>query len=314
MRRTFATIASSQPWETDLAAKALEYNTVRLIGRCTGFDEVRRLAPDVVVIGSESPLATLEVLAGWRRAGIAVLLMHDQGDPTRQRVRSECDISIDKSTHPVQVMAAISSVAAPPRERDHPIVTVTGPRGAPGRSEVALALAWAMSDELGTPATLVDLDLDAPSLSFRLGLPPFVTVGASQAGPISVAGFPPASGPLSGALAARLIATRNACGPVVVDVGPAAAVHPAGHVVLVGTPSDIGLIRLRRFLVTVALEDPILIINRASPDNPMRAALGFDAAVVIPDLGEPPIRAPFPEMVRLLQPLVANRRVESATA
>ena len=46
----------------------------------------------------------------------------------------------------------------------------TGGGGAPGRTEIALALAWIASGR--GVCTLVDADLSAPGLAVRLGIPP----------------------------------------------------------------------------------------------------------------------------------------------
>lgn len=303
MRPSFATVVSHHAWEPELALASVRHNTARLVGRCSGFDEVKGLAPDVVVIGTESPLAAPDAIGGWRRAGIAVMVVHDTPDPALRRLSGLCDAMFERSTHPGRLMAAMASIASPACRPAHQILTVTGPRGTPGRSEVSLALAWASAERRQT--TLVDLDLEAPSLSFRLGLPPFTRPEVAEVGPIRLAGFPPAAGPLAAHISARLIAAWNEQGPVVVDAGPNPSAGRSLPVVVVGDGSDLGLIRLRRFLVTRSELEPIIVINRAGPDSGI-SRLGVEPAVVIPNLAAGSSRQPIEGMVDLLRPLVAT--------
>jgi hypothetical protein len=246
------------------------------------------------------------VVGGKDRAGRRIL---EQGS---------VPVIVDATDPPGRFLGAITSatVASPVAHPVAPMLTVTGPRGAPGRSEIAVALAWVASSRGNT--LLVELDDDAPGLGLRLGLEP-VLAGAprrQQAGPIELLSLPAGGGPLSASLARRLIeGARTSFDTVVVDAGPIPARHGGfhgGRAVLVVQPSPTGLVRAGHVVAAWEGHAPILVANRmpegsehATALEMIRAATGLEPAVAIPELDIQGLGA-HPVMTKLLAPVIRS--------
>ena len=148
--------------------QAKETAEVRLVLRAYRPEEVEEEAHrlDVVVAGAETTWVTPARIAAWRHRGLRVVGIFPCGDgPARQRlVAGGADEVLPDDTPAGEVVRTIrllrpaaAVVAASPTAR---VMVVTGPPGAPGRTEVALALAWQWAARRRT--LLLDLDLGGP--------------------------------------------------------------------------------------------------------------------------------------------------------
>ena len=171
-----ATVLSAREWESRLVAAARASASVRLVLRAFLPDEVldRSHDLDVVVVGSETPWASAARLGAWMRAGIRVVGIHPVGDrPAAEHLATAGADLVLPDDLPAEAILREIRLIEPAAERSdptHPLVTVTGAAGAPGRTEISLALAWIAAGR--GPCTLVDADLAAPGLAVRLGIPP----------------------------------------------------------------------------------------------------------------------------------------------
>lgn len=174
-----ATVLSARDWEPNLVAMGRDSAALRIVLRAFQPEDIEANldAIDVVVVGGEVSWATPAVIAAWRTAGLGVIGVAPSGDlPSRNLLEAGgCDEVVPDTIDTVALIQAIR-FAAPRRDvpvrsiRGH-LTAVVGSRGAPGCTEVALSFALRCSD-LGKSTVLVDLDVDAPAIAIRLGLPP----------------------------------------------------------------------------------------------------------------------------------------------
>ncbi|MFQ5949054.1 MAG: CpaE family protein, partial [Acidimicrobiia bacterium] len=189
-------------------------------------------------------------------------------------------------------------------------VAVAGPRGAPGRTEVALALAWQWATN--RPTLLIDLDLEAPAIAIRLGRPPrpdisdvadavhangrLPTDAVQQVGRLNlIVGSHRAEEP---ALRPMLVddvveAALGSYELVVLDLGPRPAddglLKQSDHAVVVAEASPNGLVRAARLTAEWSGPPPALVLNRipnVDRTDVIRAArrwTGLDPIALVPD-------------------------------
>jgi hypothetical protein len=339
-----ATILSAREWESRLVAAARDTAMIRLVLRAFLPDEVgtRAAGIDVVVAGSETPWVTPTRVAAWKRLGLRVVGIHPTSDrPGAERLRAggadlvlPDDLDAEALVREIRVldMDAADEPAATGR-----FTVVTGVHGAPGVSEIAIALAW---NEAGrSDCVLLDGDLVAPSLAVRLGLPPRPdladVVDRSIAEPTPVLDGVPAIGSLqvipgvmrSGAIGLRTdvvldVAEGLASGcSVVMDCGrwPTAAplVRSADRAVLVTGTTPVSIVRLARLVEEWVGPQPALVVNgvdsrrRLEVLGAIRRWSGLEPAVVIPHrrrlaTAAAAGREPAPSLRRRLAPLGAT--------
>ena len=277
MRPAVATTAGSR-WEEDLANVARTTGLVRLLGRCTDVESVRALIDriDVLFVDSETPW--LGDLAAGLPASVAVIGVAADAPGTR-RLRDAGVTEVVGEITPPDRLLHLAVALAP--TRGSTIVGVTGPRGAPGRSEVSLALATAWSRQV--PTALIERDADAPSVGLRLGLAPTVETHAIPGGPTVVPAQLGQSSAVRDALAARVVAAHRL---TVMDLGPWAPGMWTGDVpVLVGEVSPVGVVRLARICSAWDGPVPMLVVNRSADQadlRTIRAATGLEPSAVVP--------------------------------
>ncbi len=329
MRPAIATVVSALAWERDLATLARASASVRLVRRCHSVADVDRVIHriDSLIVGAETSWLSVPLLRRWA-VDVEILGMvsaHDR--PGRDLLRSGGVAEVIDHTRPsAHVIGAVTSLGRTraPGSAAAPVITVVGPRGSPGRTEIAIALG-ALAAETHR-VLLTELDADAPGLGVRLCLDPspgMVTADPATTsrathhrwGPLSVATWPARGGPLSTALMTRVLElARSEFDFVVVDGGP---VHPehvslgAGRTLLVVQPSPNGLIRAGRMIADWTGAAPLVVANRVPASNAetslrmVRAATGLEPAAVIPvfesDVAES--GAPATEAVTALRPL-----------
>ncbi|MGB5655547.1 MAG: hypothetical protein WBN35_02920 [Acidimicrobiia bacterium] len=335
-----ATVLSARDWEPGLVAYARETAEVLIVLRAFQPHEIEQHAADidVVVAGGEVSWVTPVQIALWQRAGLGVLGIHPQEDgPAASMLRGAGVDEILPDTADVRTIVTAIRFISPmtgaiDREGTGSVTAVLGPRGAPGTTEVALGLAWESSRSGST--LLVDLDIDAPSIAIRLGLPPRpdITDAADQVraagaiapealqriGPISVITGSHRIGeaPLRAAMVEDLVdAATVSFERVIVDLGTCDPDHAilkrSDTAVLVGDASAVGVVRAAHLVATWSGPPPTLVLNRAAPrsnGDVITAAkewTGIEPSAVIPD--RPSIRtaslAAKPPDSRIRKPL-----------
>lgn len=335
-----ATVLSAREWESRLVAAARTSATVRLVLRAFLPGEVSEQTDslDVVVVGSETPWATTARLTAWRRDGLRVVGVHPVGDrPAADRLRAaEVDLVLPDDLGAEGMLREIRLIepAAHRAEGTAPLVVVTGPRGAPGRTEVALALAWNSSGRV--PTTLIDADLDAPAIAIRLGIPPrpdladaVDSVHGSGSLPAAalhdigrLAVLPgshrPGEPPLRPEPIFDVVDAARYSRKVIVDLGPWPAnpetTKAATAAVIVAEGSPLGIVRAAAVAAEWTGPPPRLVLNRVRPADraevitAIRRWTGLDPVAVIPPI--PGIAgsirgagAPVRKLRKLLAPL-----------
>lgn len=258
---------------------------------------------DTVYIGSDVPwLAHTDLhhlTDRTRLIGVAT-------DAPGERLLDRAGVSeiVDASTPP----SGLLSIALAHTERDERrLIEVTGPRGAPGRSEVALALA------LATNGCLVEADRAGPSLGLRMALPP--TRLRTPVDFDDAVLCPEPAGVEEPELdLAALETLRNLRLSTIVDTGPDGGLHRVAdvdQVVIVGEATDVGVIRLARLCERWMGPTPTLVVNRHRPDQDLRRvirATGLEPCAVIPTLPDPRVgEPPHPRMRSALRALADQR-------
>ena len=319
-----ATVLSARDWEPGLVSYARETAELRIVLRAFQPHEIEEQAEDidVVVAGGEVSWVTPVQIAAWQRAGLGVLGIHPHEDgPAAVMLRTAGVDELLPDTADVRsIVTAIRfispSSALLERGGTGTVISVIGSRGAPGTTEIALALAWESGGRSST--ALIDLDVSAPSIAIRLGLPPRpdITDVADQVrmtgtiadealhrmGPISVITGSHRIGeaPLRPAMVDDVIdATVAAFDRVVVDLGTAEPDDPvlkrSDVTVLVVDASAVGVVRAAQLVSAWSGPPPTIVLNRVAPrdrTNVIAATLawtGIEPAIVIPD--RPAIRA-----------------------
>lgn len=338
-----ATVLSAREWEARLVAAARTTAAVRLVVRAFRPDEILERVSDidVVVVGSEVPWATVARIAAWSRSGLRVVGVHPAGDrPAGERLAAggadvviPDDVPTETMLREIRLLEPASSRAA----AECPLIAVTGARGAPGRTEVALALAWLMSGQ-GT-AVLADVDLEAPGVAIRMGIPPRPDLadavdevhgsGSISATSLHAVGrlrvLPGSHRPGEPSLRIEPVqdvidAIRSQAG-VVVDCGPwpqgSELIKAATTALVVVDSSPRGIVRAAGMLAEWAGPPPCLVLNRVPRTGRDDAVLatrrwtGLEPEALIPDTprvaaaaraGAPPAR----QILRQLHP-VAGR-------
>ena len=308
MRPSIATVVGPG-WEPRLVDHARSTGLARLVGRCCDPAGLTDISPraDAIFIGSEAHWLASTDLRHLRPATRLIGVATDEPG-ARLLDRAGVDDIVDAHTPPAGMLSLALSRIAPPRGR---LVEVTGPRGAPGRSEIALAAAFAR----GGSVRLVEVDHGAPSLGLRMGLRP-----STQRILVSRHGVdldPVPAGERSEPIE-RIIDMVNrsqfAHRSTILDAGPDSAWHlvmDVDDVIVVGEATDVGLVRLARLCEAWLGPEPQLVINRYQPDQDLRLvrrATGLEPVAVIPALsvparGEPPVA----QMVSALRATMTQR-------
>lgn len=294
-----ATVISS--WEPRFVRAARSSGTLHVAARCTS---ARELAPhlsgvDAVIVGADVPWLDGAAVRFWHRAGVSVIGIGANRGEREILDKLGCDAVFDPGVDPIRVLG----VSPQPERAGGMLVWVGGPRGAPGRTEVALGLAWAASGE--GRVLLVEADGDAPSLGLRLGMPPTSGLEPVEVGPIDTVIPPPAWGPLAEHVLDRVFLAA-ACNYDLVVVDAGTEPMPGNGVVVV-QPTAVGLVRAAR-LLSRHRRPPGLVANRVASQDELRAvraATGLEPDAVIGVL-EPPTGRPHPQAVAALLPLAQS--------
>ncbi len=308
-----ATVLSAREWESRLVTAARASASVRLVLRAFLPDEVidRCGELDVVIVGSETPWASTARLSGWMRAGIRVVGIHPAGDrPAAERLTAtgiDLVLADDLPAETILREIRLLEPAADRADPAHPLVAVTGPAGAPGRTEIALAVAWIMAGR--GRCILVDADVDAPGIAVRLGISPRPDLADAvdhvhESGMVPDTVIHPAGrlGIVTGSHRPGEPALRpepvfdvidalRVVSPVVVDTGTwplgAETVKAATIAVAVAEASPTGIVRATSLLGDWAGPPPRLVLNRVGPGarealTSVRRWTGLEPAALVP--------------------------------
>jgi MinD-like ATPase involved in chromosome partitioning or flagellar assembly len=339
-RPRVATVLTAREWETTFADLARATGLVRLITRAYEPADLDRRAAelDVIVAGAETAWVTPIVIKSWRSGGLGVLGLHPPNDRPARRLLTVggADEVLPDTTPPERILQVVRTLRPPDRTSNESgsLIAVTGGRGAPGISEVALGLAWGLARNHST--LLMDLDRQGPSLSVRLGVTPSPDVAHAadevrisgalpssvrRIGPLALLSGPPVNhaGPLSSALINEVVqAAERTFHRIVVDLGVCEPDEPllyrAASRILTCEATPKGVIRAAASVEAWAAPLPSLVLNRVLPDHTedaVRAArhwLGLEPKAVVPYLAEVHDAArvagpPRPELVESLEPL-----------
>jgi MinD-like ATPase involved in chromosome partitioning or flagellar assembly len=309
-----ATVLSAREWEARLVSAARTSATVRLVLRAFLPSEVsdRVEELDAVVVGSETPWATPARLASWRRLGLRVIGIHPAGDrPAAARLRSAQPDLVLPDDLLAEAMLREIRLLEPAADRSGPtasLFAVTGARGAPGRTEVSLALAWMLAGR--EPTVLVDADLEAPGLAVRLGIPPRPDLADAvdgvhgdgvvpdsclrPVGRLSV--LPGAHRPSEPALRPEpvfdVVDAARTRGCVVVDTGPwpggVEIIKAASNAIVVVDGTPLGVVRAAAVASEWTGPPPRVVVNRVQQTHrvdvctAVRRWTGLDPVVILP--------------------------------
>jgi MinD-like ATPase involved in chromosome partitioning or flagellar assembly len=313
-----ATVLSAREWEPGLVAHAQDTAALRVVLRAYQPSDIEARASeiDVVVAGGEVAWVTPRQVATWRRLGFGVIGVHPAGDtPAAQLLeRGGANEVVPETIDVVALVQAIRFVAPSAdqvvSEGRGRVTAVTGSRGAPGCTEVALAYA---SVSAGSESTvLIDADLSAPALAIRLGLPPRPDltdaadgvredgwIGSEclhRVGALSVitGSHRPAEARLRDTLISGVIDAASAqFAHVVLDIGAdhdrTSLVEESDAVLLVVGASALGVVRAAQITSQWLGPQPTLVLNRVDPRDrsqvvdAARRWTGLEPAAVILD-------------------------------
>lgn len=173
-----ATVLSAREWEPNLVAYAHETASIRIVLRAFQPSDLESRAADidVVVASGDVSWVTPRQVTTWKRLGLGVVGVFPVGDQpaadllTRGGANEVVPDAIDSESLVQAIRFVAPRALAPAGEEMGTVTVVVGARGAPGCTEIALA--YALSRSGTTSAVLIDLDLAAPAIAVRLGLPP----------------------------------------------------------------------------------------------------------------------------------------------
>lgn len=313
-----ATVLSAREWEPRLVAHAHDTASVRVVLRAFQPSDIEHNCSeiDVVVAGGDVAWVTPRQVATWRRLGLGVIGMFPMGDqPAADLLEAGgANEVVPDTIDPEALVQAIRfvtpSVHSAPVDDRGSITAIVGSRGAPGCTEIALAYALARHGD--RPTMLIDMDLEAPSVAVRLGLPPRPDI-ADAASSVRVDGsidsdaihryrglavitgsHRPGQPGISEMMTQGVLdAARTEFTEIVVDLGAIRAgntmVAEADTAIVVVDASAIGIVRAAQLTSTWVGPTPHLVLNRVHPRkvtdaiDAVRTWTGLEPAAVIPD-------------------------------
>lgn len=300
-RPRVATVLSSSDWESNFSTLATTSSMIRLIARFEQ-DPVDDQRMDVIIVGSDTPWLSAEVIRRWRARGTAVIGICRPEDKPGLELLRQADEVRSSTVDPESLLHLARLLGI--READQPAGPgrrswyVTGPHGSPGRTEVAIALAAATANS--TPTYLIDADLANAGVSIRLGVAPRPNICSlanlalasvtQTAGKVHlVAGALGCCSPTPTAIEAACRAALDATGTVIMDsqAWSSRSQVPCGATPLFvcqATPD--GIIRAAQALKHWDTAPPLLVVNRVTDTkliSAVRGATGLEPSLLIPE-------------------------------
>jgi len=307
-----ATVLSAREWESALVASAHDTARVRLVARIYQPDDVLDIDGDLeaIVVGAETPWLTTSIVQAWTGQGIVVVGLYPPDDPVApgQLAAMGVDVIIKDTEEPEVVLHRLRIALPDTLVSPTPtglITVVTGPRGAPGITEVSIGVAMLIARKSET--VLIDADATDPAIAVRLNLRPDPTI--EDAIDLIHAGKPVATcvqrfadlGVIAGASNTEYLADSATpllegiaaeTAHVVVDAGPkplSAITKRADEAIVVCDASAVGIVRVAKFVAGWSGPQPRLIVNRVprrdttQVGEAVRRWTGITPEALIPD-------------------------------
>ena len=269
-------------WESELVDRARLTGSLRITQRAFHpaqvHQAIQKRRSQAVLVGVDIPWLSAGLVATWRDMGVLVMGVDDPYHPPAGRLLEDWGCDVVLSDPDPEWVASVIRTACPAADRSpvggrkRRVVAVGGPRGAPGRTEVALGLAW-LAARTGS-CLLVEAD-NAPGLGLRLGLPPppspHRTVTTHGVDLLLWSPHRSAGGLLTGGWS-----RMHEYETTVVDLGPSPEAFEKwpGERVVVCDARPSGIVRAACFLGKLNTMDPSwLIVNRLPAEEPLRGQI-----------------------------------------
>ncbi|HEX6287384.1 MAG TPA: hypothetical protein VFZ80_07850 [Acidimicrobiia bacterium] len=336
MTPDIALAASAREWPDRLHRFLLDHGGGRIVDRVMSADQAVQSSFDVLLIDDVCSFLSPRLVRDVNVRGgemVGVFAPEDGSDAKRRLL--ECGISdvIETDASPEEFVEKVRqtldhrSVAEVDQREDSSIIGigVTGPSEGVGMTEVAISLAWALSDRVRT--ALVDMDPVWPSVAQRLDLglhpnirtaidhslhnPDRLAESIHEVGEISVVGGRADGSTVSPVSRHDSMALLDALGAiadvVVADLGPLGQMEGGllrefDTVIVVGTGGPVGVSRLIRGVGdvrAVAADRPVLAVV----NQPGRGA--FRQSETLRELS-----SAFPDLAVLILPF--DRKIAEA--
>lgn len=317
-----ALAASARDWPDRLHRFLLDHGGGRIVDRVMGADQATSASFDVLLIDDVCSFLTPRLVAMLKQSGAEVIgvYMPEDGSDAKRRLL-ECGISdvIETAASPEEFLAKVGTAlshreAAPAAEQPTTSpalrIGVTGPCEGVGMTEVAIALAHALADDL--PTMLVDMDQSWPAVAQRLDLPLHPNIrtaldralhrmerleeGVHRLGDLMVVGGRADGG--QGAEISRpdsimlLDAMGSLAEVIVSDLGPlagaSALIREFDTVMLVGEGNPVGVARLIKTAGSVLAHHPahsvLVAVNKTGSGSFRRSEIINEVGRALPDL------------------------------
>lgn len=176
-----ALAASARDWPDRLHRFLLDHGGGRIVDRVMGADQATKASFDVLLIDDVCSFLTPRLVSVVKQDGAEVIGVYMPEDgPDAKRRLLECGISdvIETEASPEEFLGKIRDtlahrmavpMAEPPPTSPALRIAVTGPCEGVGMTEVAIAIARSIAEDL--PTVLIDMDQQWPSVAQRLDLP-----------------------------------------------------------------------------------------------------------------------------------------------
>ena len=298
MRPAVATVLSGRAWEPRLVATARQTGRLRVVGRAYAPEDLGQFGSvECLIVGSETAWLSKELIRNWQRRGCRVVGLYPFGDRPGASLLADADLVVPHHHNPIDLVHRIGLLPfSSPRTPTMTAVTaVTGGRGSPGCTTIAVALGAVLPDS-------VVLDADtSPGLVPMFGLPPDsedaliheLALSPTCKVRVKSAGNWPSAG-LRALSPATVAAQRELHANVVVDAGllepRAPLLRAADHIVLVVEASNAGLARAAIALDQWTLPEPTLVLNKVRDPSIVAACrylLGLDPTASLPYVQDP---------------------------
>lgn len=325
-----ALAASAREWPDRLHRFLLDHGGGRIVDRVMAADQATTGSFDVLLIDDVCSFLTPRLVAVLKQSGADVIGVYMPEDgPDAKRRLLECGISdvIETDAEPEEFLAkiegALSHRASSPQDEEpspSPALRlgVTGPCEGVGMTEIAVALARSLAEEIKT--VLIDMDQSWPSVAQRLDLPVHPNIRtaldhalhrADRLGDAlqDVDGLSVIGGRADGGHGAEIsrpdaLMLMDALGSdvevIVADLGPSARGEPGlarefDTVVVVGSGTPVGVARLVKTVELILSRDPsqsvLVVVNNMGRGSFRRAEILGEIDKTFSDL--PVVTVPF---------------------
>lgn len=330
-----ALAASAREWPDRLHRFLLDHGGGRIVDRVMATDQATAGSYDVLLIDDVCSFLTPRLVALLKQSSIEVLGVYMPEDgPDAKRRLLECGIAdvIETDASPEEFLAKVNETLAHrarPSEQDEPVsspsfkIGVTGPCEGVGMTEISIALARSLAEQI--PTVLVDMDQSWPSVAQRLDLPvhPNIRTALDHAlhridrmreaihdyDGLSVVGGRADGGHAAEIARSDAMMLMEALGDgsevIVADLGPVTWSDPGlvrefDTVILVGSGTPVGVSRLIKTTESVLSRNPaqsaLAVVNETGRGSFHRSEILDEVGGAFPDL--PVLTVPYEDRLR----------------